>query len=286
MASLVDPRKSFLGIFAIYKRLIVDKKISTRLKILNADIFPKMLCQLQKYQNFRLLILQFLTAFLSENLVDIKNEIEEIFWDEIIDSFTHRDTSVVVYAVNIVNKLIRTSKSRRMSKNEAKIAEIIDLILDIKENGFSKIEQIYAVKYRTFNELLDLLNKDKYWKRYAWTWIQFTSRIMHIGLIRDYRSSKFESWLISRVDIQKKILEDKTKRFYLLESGKYKGTVFFYFHIFNSLKKEVVGLGLRSVLHREVKRIPETGLDYLIADLDWILENYELMDTFLRNILI
>ena len=247
-----------------------------------------MLCQLQKYQNFRLLILQFLTAFLSENLVDIKNEIEDIFWEEIIGSFTHRDTTVVVYAVNIVNKLIRTSKSRRMSKNETKIAEIIDLVLDIDEKGREKMEQIYAVKYRTFNELLDLLifNKDRYWVKYAWTWIKFTSRIMHIGLIRDYRSSKFEEWIISRVDIQKKFLEDKNKRLYLLESGKYKGTIFFYFHIFKSLKREIVGLGLRSVLHREVKRIPETGLDYLIADLDWILDNYELMDTFLRNILI
>lgn len=88
--------------------------------------------QLQKYQNFRLLIIQFLTAFMQDNLVDLKNHIEEIFWDEIIESLKpYQNSQVLIYAINLINKLVRSKKSQRKSMEASKIKEIIDIILQI-----------------------------------------------------------------------------------------------------------------------------------------------------------
>jgi len=259
MTLLLDPRKSILGLFALHKRLIVDLRLSTRLRIFEAGILPKLSQLLKAFPNFALTGLKFITSFLYEPNSALKDEIEIHFWDFIVLEMKSKDSQKVCYAVNLLNKLVRADITIRRSRSDEEICKLISLILNINEQIARRPEHIIAVKYRTYNELLGSLDH-ALWPSHLWEWIVFTMKIMHIGAIRDYRSLEFEDWARAQQELQEKLLQDPAKIDYLYRCGGKGGTVFFYLHIFKFYKKEIINLGLREVLHREVVNIHQTGL--------------------------
>lgn len=194
MANLRDPRKSLLGILALYKRVSIDKRLKTRQKICDSKTLQKSKELLKKHPNFQVLILQLLTAMLSNPFQKLFDIIASLFWDDLLKLMKDPSSKIVIYSVNIIHKIVRGASPSRKLNTQPFFCSLLKRILEINEDISERPILVLAVKYRTFNALLNYTDRSS-WKDYGWDWITLTSKAMHHGLIRDYRNLDFEAWI-------------------------------------------------------------------------------------------
>ena len=260
LLSHTDINRRMLGVYSLYKRLLEEKDSKVR-DIVAQDpvILEATIGVLKEKEEIRVIVVKFLTALLSNNSIVLAPKIDSLFFDEILNATKDEDTTIVCYALNLVDKVLTICSAVGQTKSKKEIKQTITTILEIDPTERENPEHILAVKFKAFNSLLSLVDK-KEWKEYAWSWIEFTSNIITVGSLSSYRNIVFESWLSEEIKLQKEFLQNKGKKALLLEKGLEGGTVFFLLHVFKHLKKEIVALGLREQLQKEVLDVPESAL--------------------------
>ena len=266
------PQKYLLGLYAIKKRLDNDSGVSIRAKILKSGVLQKInfeLFERNQHPDFWLLALKMLTLFLQgEARALLSPKIDSIFRKSLIDFFGSQSSTEIVHAVNLLYKCITPAKNEegepenpqnRQFWSISEIRKLLKKLLKIDPETSDNPEYVWAIKYKTFNNLLDLLPRSD-WRLLAFDWILLTCDILTIGLVRDYRNMEYEEWVRAQAQDLKSFLADPEKSKKIKEKAGKSGTIFFLFYMFKDFKANLLNIGLRGVAQKVVEDIPGTGL--------------------------
>lgn len=268
-----DLNRRMLGVFAIYKK-IVDEKDQDIPKLLEQEVnLQAVLRVLEEKEEMRVIVIKLINSLLSLPSLPLKSQIYQIFKPQILKSLQDEETPIVCYAFNSIDKLYKFKGVLGETQAED-VESLIWEILELSSEGREDPAHIIATQYKTFNGLLDYVPREN-WASFASDWILFTADILQMGKLKNYRNLEYEQWLmeLAQKPVLSSILEDRKKSREIMFRATDGGAIFYLLYLFQHLKKEIVSLGLRRQLWKEVATIPESALyaDYLFLTLQQLL---------------
>jgi len=107
LLSHTDINRRMLGVYSLYKRLLEEKDSKVR-DIVAQDpvILEATIGVLKEKEEIRVIVVKFLTALLSNNSIVLAPKIDSLFFDEILNATKDEDTTIVCYALNLVDKVL------------------------------------------------------------------------------------------------------------------------------------------------------------------------------------
>lgn len=96
------------------KHLELDNCINTRLKLVEKSQFlEKSLTTLKNNEDFILLVLKLITLLLSVPIPKVVSQVDEKLSNYMIKNlFKSEDTQIVIYSINLIYKIIRSTSSK------------------------------------------------------------------------------------------------------------------------------------------------------------------------------
>lgn len=254
-----NTKKKLLGLYGLWKALGYDHSTSVIIKLFEKGILEDIEELWGTEPNFQFIMLKILTYMVNASIPKIRDQVDSKFKNLILELFEQEDTMVVCSAIFFILKLLKSEGSSRRGWKEPEIRQLIEKIMNVEEEGREKKENLLAVKYTVFNELISKISKNA-WSDFVLPWIEFTSRILSIGVLRSKKNQDFEDWLIQDEKLLKELLTEKKTLEQLKGLCEKQGVCFFLLHIFQNIKKEMMELGFRKVFQKEIKQLPFTAM--------------------------
>ena len=260
-----DIDKCLLGIYSLYKQLNdspTDKNL--RIKIYkNNKIHLKIENVMKNRPDFSIIILKYITSYMSIGiLIDAYIEIEKLFLVHFYRLMKEYDYYYIIYSMNIIGKIIKytfdNNKLINKKDNEYYI-NMIDNILDVREDIDDKIDHIVSIKYYVYNIILEISNED-IWMRYTIVWIQYTCKILNVGSIIHKKSHRYEEWIRCNNKIQQSIVERYSRE--IIDICTNNNTCIFYImYLLQYHTNTLMNMNnIRNIVHEELISIPHASM--------------------------
>jgi hypothetical protein len=200
-----------------------------------------------------------LTSFLARPvLTDICLEIEVLFMGHLLRLLREDDFYYVCYSLNLIGKIARNHRRQESETNREEYFSVIRQVLGSFEDFAENHEQIVAVKYVVFNQLVEAAN-EPVWRAFAFEWVRFTCAILNVGLIRHKKSKQLEAWLQAAPDVQEALLASHSED--LAGLARDHGCVFYLLYLLPAVKARIVQLpGVRETIYKELALIPHASM--------------------------